>query len=85
MLDVFTLLQATELKDIFEEVNGMKDCLQRCVTGMGGAFKKSQISCQLKAMALERNRLTDSQVLSCCVLTTSMLCTQIGIDIAFFD
>lgn len=49
---------------MFEEVNGMKDCLQRCVTGMAGAFKKSQISRQLKAMGLKRNRLTHSQVLS---------------------
>ena len=53
-------LQANELKEIFEEVNGLKDCLQRCVTGMGGAFKKSHISRQLKAMGLKRNRLTDS-------------------------
>lgn len=50
------------MKEIFEEVNGLKDCLQRCVTGMAGAFKKSQISRQLKAMGLRRNRLTDSQV-----------------------
>ena len=40
----------------------MKDCLQRCVTGMAGTFKKSQISRQLKAMGLKRNRLTQSQV-----------------------
>ena len=58
-------MQATELKDMFEEVNGMKDCLQRCVTGMAGAFKKSQISRQLKAMGLKRNRLTQSQVCPC--------------------
>ena len=57
-------MQGAELKDMFEEVNGMKDCLQRCVTGMAGAFKKSQISRQLKAMGLKRNRLTHSQVLS---------------------
>ena len=63
--EVCAMLQATDLKDMFEEVNGMKDCLQRCVTGMGGAFKKSQISRQLKAMGLKRNRLTDSQVLPC--------------------
>ncbi len=55
-------MQATELKEMFEEVNGMKDCLQRCMTGMAGAFKKSQISRQLKTMGLKRNRLTDSQV-----------------------
>ena len=55
-------MQADELKDIFEEVNGLKDCLQRCVTGMEGKFKKSQISRQLKAMGLKRNRLTDNQV-----------------------
>ncbi|KAL3161372.1 hypothetical protein ABBQ32_010265 [Trebouxia sp. C0010 RCD-2024] len=53
--------QARELQEIFEEVNGMKDCLQRCVTGMAGTFKKSQISRQLKAMGLKRNRLTHSQ------------------------
>lgn len=58
------LWQANELKEIFEEVNGMKDCLQRCVTGMPGAFKKSQISRQLKLMGLKRNRLTDAQVSS---------------------
>lgn len=57
-------MQAVELQDIFEEVNGMKDCLQRCVTGMAGTFKKSQISSQLKAMGLKRNRLTHSQVLA---------------------
>ena len=57
-------MQATELQDMFEEVNGMKDCLQRCVTGMAGVFKKSQISRQLKAMGLKRNILTRSQVLS---------------------
>ena len=57
-------MQAAELQDMFEEVNGMKDCLQRCVTGMAGAFKKSQISRQLQAMGLKRNRLTHSQVLS---------------------
>ena len=56
--------QAAELKDMFEEVNGMKDCLQRCVTGMGPPFKKSHISRQLKAMGLKRNRLTDAQVLA---------------------
>ena len=55
-------MQAGELQEIFEEVNGMKDCLQRCVTGMAGTFKKSQISRQLKAMGLKRNKLTPSQV-----------------------
>lgn len=55
-------MQASELKEVFEEVNGKKDCLQRCVTGMAGAFKKSQISCQLRAMGLKRNRLTEDQV-----------------------
>ncbi|KAL0021485.1 hypothetical protein WJX79_010302 [Trebouxia sp. C0005] len=53
--------QATELREVFEEVNGKKDCLQRCVTAMPGSFKKSQISRQLKAMGLKRNRLTESQ------------------------
>lgn len=55
-------MQASELKEVFEEVNGKKDCLQRCVTGMAGAFKKSQISRQLRAMGLKRNRLTEDQV-----------------------
>ncbi|KAL0032107.1 hypothetical protein WJX77_005423 [Trebouxia sp. C0004] len=53
--------QACELREVFEEVNGKKDCLQRCVTAMPGAFKKSQISRQLKAMGLKRNRLTEPQ------------------------
>lgn len=65
---------------MFEEVNGMKDCLQRCVTGMAGAFKKSQISRQLKAMGLKRNRLTHSQVSSLPALSiicyTNMYCVH---------
>ncbi len=56
------VVQACELREVFEEVNGKKDCLERCVTAMPGAFKKSQISRQLKAMGLKRNRLTESQV-----------------------
>jgi len=55
-------VQAGELREVFEEVNGKKDCLQRCVTAMPGAFKKSQISRQLKVLGLKRNRLTESQV-----------------------
>ncbi len=58
-------MQACELREVFEEVNGKKECLQQCVTAMLGAFKKSQISRQLKAMGLKRNRLTESQVGSC--------------------
>lgn len=47
---------------MFEEVSGHKDCLQRCIIGMGGAFSKAQISRQLKIMGLKKNKLTLAQV-----------------------
>lgn len=63
---------------MFEEVNGHKDCLQQCVTGMGGAFSKAQISRQLKHMGLKKNRLTPAQV--CCTspawLSLGILCPE---------
>lgn len=69
-------MQAEELRDVFEEVNGSKECLQRCVSAMGGTFSKAQISRQLKAMSLRKNHLTSGQVCflallclpNCCVL-----------------
>ena len=66
-------LQAEELKDIFEEVNGHKDCLQRCISGMGGAYSKAQISRQLKSMGLKKNKLTQAQVSALCANTLRKL------------
>ena len=66
-------MQAEELKDIFEEVNGWKDCLQRCMAGMGGSFSKAQISRQLKAMGLKKNRLTQAQVSRCCCFAVHLI------------
>ena len=43
-------------------MNGHKDCLQRCISGMPGAFSKAQISRQLKSMGLKKNKLTQAQV-----------------------
>lgn len=69
---------------MFEEVNGHKDCLQQCVTGMGGAFSKAQISRQLKSMGLKKNRLTPAQV--CCTspawLSQGILCPAEHVHVA---
>ena len=56
--------QANELRDAFEQCNAQKDCLAQCVAAMGGAFKRSHVSRQLKSMGLKRGRLTASQVYS---------------------
>lgn len=54
--------QVEQLRAEFERCNGHKDCLDRLTLELGGQWKKGQISRQLKAMGLRKDRFTPGQV-----------------------
>ena len=56
-------LQVAELRQLFEEYGGRRDWLD-VISGSleEGAFKRSQVARQLKAMGLKRGQLTERQV-----------------------